>query len=382
MSWRDRLQPASYAGAKFFVTTDDLEFGRRTVVHEYPGRNRIGTEDLGRGPREFSIEAYVIGDDYMVARDALIAALEKAGPAELVHPHYGAMRVTQVRRPRCSQSTREGGMATFSLQLIEAGDLVFPVATINTPAATKTAADDTLAKSISDYGRKFSVVGPNFLATAAERELDATLAAVEDVVGDVTTAIATEIRSPVNMATAIVDAVQQVADKLKDPTRAFNLYTTLFNAGSTSAAVPQTTATRKQQATNQEAQHLIVQRAAVAEAARASADTVYASLDDATTARDMLLGAIDAHMERAGIDDDVYQSFATLRLTVHRDLLSRGALLPRVVYYTPLTTLPALVIAHALYGDATRADEIIDRNRIRHPGAVTGGVALEVLNDA
>jgi prophage DNA circulation protein len=41
-------------------------------------------------------------------------------------------------------------------------------------------------------------------------------------------------------------------------------------------------------------------------------------------------------------------------------------------------TLPALVVAHRVYGDATRADEIVSRNRVRHPGFVPGGIALEV----
>jgi prophage DNA circulation protein len=43
--------------------------------------------------------------------------------------------------------------------------------------------------------------------------------------------------------------------------------------------------------------------------------------------------------------------------------------------------LPALVVAHRLYGDAARADEITVRNGARHPGALRGGIALEVLSE-
>jgi hypothetical protein len=38
--------------------------------------------------------------------------------------------------------------------------------------------------------------------------------------------------------------------------------------------------------------------------------------------------------------------------------------------YAPLDTVPALVLAHSLYGDALRSTEIVSRNRIRHPGFV------------
>jgi prophage DNA circulation protein len=47
---------------------------------------------------------------------------------------------------------------------------------------------------------------------------------------------------------------------------------------------------------------------------------------------------------------------------------------------TPLQTVPAVVLAHALYGDAWfrsgRADELAARNRIIHPGFVPAGQAV------
>lgn len=48
MSWTDRLQPASFRGVAFKVDGDDLQIGRRTVVHEYPGRDTPSVEDMGR----------------------------------------------------------------------------------------------------------------------------------------------------------------------------------------------------------------------------------------------------------------------------------------------------------------------------------------------
>ncbi len=38
--------------------------------------------------------------------------------------------------------------------------------------------------------------------------------------------------------------------------------------------------------------------------------------------------------------------------------------------YAPAETVSALVLAHALYGDALRSGEIVARNRVRHPGFV------------
>ena len=43
--------------------------------------------------------------------------------------------------------------------------------------------------------------------------------------------------------------------------------------------------------------------------------------------------------------------------------------------------MPALVAAYNLYGTATRADEIVSRNHVRHPGRVPGQTQLEVLSE-
>ena len=82
-------------------------------------------------------------------------------------------------------------------------------------------------------------------------------------------------------------------------------------------------------------------------------------------------------METAG--DELYPALVALRAALVADIAARGANLPGVVNFTPAAVLPAVVIAHRLYGDATQADSLIARNAIRHPGFVPAGEPLEVL---
>ena len=42
----------------------------------------------------------------------------------------------------------------------------------------------------------------------------------------------------------------------------------------------------------------------------------------------------------------------------------------RLVEIKPAETTPALVLAYRRFGDATRAGEVVQRNRITHPGFV------------
>lgn len=401
MSWRDIIKQqsvggvafmGSFRGAPFIVPDADASVGRRTEVHEYPLRDTPYIEDMGRAARRFSVEVFVDGalapsGDYQEAKAALIAALETRGSGTLVHPWYGTLSVGLAEPASIRESSRDGGRATFRLTFVEDGGLQFPRSWTDTAWKTQAAADDALTASVNDFAATFSVDGqPAYFVTALEDELYTVIAEVEKTVGDLAAGIAAQIRAPYNMATAIVSAIGSIAELAGEPLRAMQLYQELFSAGANSAPVPTTTANRKQQARNTAALHALVRRGAIIEASRSSSIATFASRDDATATRDTLAAAIDAQLETvdpvsgAPVDDEIYQVLQDLRTAVAEDLRIRGARLPELVGYAPGATLPALVVAFNIYGDAGRDAEIISRNNIRHPGFVPGGESLEVLN--
>src|SRR5262245_27796266 len=107
MTWREDLRRiaidgrelvgASFRGAPFLVESSERSGGRRVVVHEFPLRDEPFVEDLGKRGSVFRVDGYVIGDDYLTQRDALLAALEdESGPGELVHPYHGVRRAVCV----------------------------------------------------------------------------------------------------------------------------------------------------------------------------------------------------------------------------------------------------------------------------------------------
>jgi prophage DNA circulation protein len=394
MSWRERIQGQSVDGqallgslgnARFIVPTAERVVGRRTETHEYPLRDTPYVEDLGRRAREIPLEVFVDGSlvasgDYTEARDAFIAELEKPGSRTLVHPWYGTLTVTITGDPRVRESGREGGRATFTLTCIESGELAFPESTVQWSSRSAAAADAAESAALDDFTAVFNVDGlPEFHLAEIETDLANTLAGLERSVAGVTSAIAAEIRAPYNMGVAILGSLSRLANIVTEPLRALRLYEGLFTAGDSSPSVPTNTPTRRQQAQCVTAVHQITQRGAVIAACRQSAIIDYASRDDALAIRTTLLDALDVQMESAS-DDAVYQALSDLRTAVAEDLRERGTRLPQLRTVTPGATLPALVLAYQIYGDAERDAEIVSRNKIAHPGFVPGGVPLEVLN--
>jgi len=397
MSWKDKLLPASFRGAAFYCEASDGEIGRRVALHEYPQRDLPYAEDLGRKARRCTLDGYVLGADYMDARDALIAAIEAPGPGILVHPYLGQMSVAvlEARGPR--ESTAEGGMARFSLTFVESGEALFPTAETDTAAVVSAAADDAWQVLSGEFSEVFDVTGRlAWLAEAAANLMDSVLTALDqvrdlmpgvpqaamDFVADlqaVSAGLETLIRAPQDLADQVISLVAQVALLPDRPLRAISAYRTLWDVLSDSQPVPGNTANRAQQAANQAALIALVQRVALVEAVRTAATVDYTSAQEAMTLRAELGDRLDVVMESAS--DDVYNVLVPLRAAMVRDMADRSVRLPRLVTITPDITLPALVLAYRFYGDAGRADEIVSRNGIRHPGFVTGGRELEVLAD-
>ncbi len=397
MAWRDQLQKASFRKVEFHVSGTDGQLGRRTVLHEYPLRDLPYAEDLGRKSREFTLEAFVIGTDYMAARDALIDAIEAPGPGELVHPFRGRMNVA-ITAARISESTDFGGMAKFSLTFVEAGQNLQPAAAVNTVAAVTVAADDAAAVTINDFGDIFSVENlPEFVEAGGLANLTTALsdiqAAANGIIKDavimpefvlqlsgVSATLSSLIRLPATLAGSLMSQIAALRGIALSPLDAFGALANLFDFGADPVsfpAVPSTTPSRKQQAANQAAVVSLVKRAALIEASRAASQMEFASYNEAIATRDTLAERLEAEAESS--TDAIYATLTDLRIAVIRDITARGADLSRVVQYTPGATLPALVVAHQLYGDASKADEIVARNHIRHPGFVVGGQPLEVL---
>ena len=394
MSWRDRFQTGSFRGAEFLIEQATLNGGRRTALHEFPRREKHYSEDLGLKAKTRRIECMVVGADYMQARDALIDALDAQGPGELVHPYQGRMRV-QIQDYDLTESTREGGMARFSISFVLAGEQPQPTGNTDTAHAVDAAADDAAAAAADDFGSDFDVDGqPGWVAEDAVSRLDDALASMQVLAGSrpllagdiysVNTTLAslrgtlaTAIHTPQTLATDIAAATRDMA-ALFAPADGYVVMQSLADQHPAPVWPAAATAPRARRQQNGTAIAALFRRAARIEQARISAGYETDSSARAIDLRNRLSEALDA--EACVAADDVYLAIMDLRAAMVSDLTARAAMLPQVAAWTPPATLPALALAQRIYGDGLRDQDIVSRNDVRHPGFVPGGRALEVLH--
>ena len=395
MTWRDNYRTASFRGASFHVESAESSHGRRQAVHEHAQRDVPYTEDLGRKAREFSVTGYLIGKNYNLDRDALVAACEVAGPGQLVHPYRGELTVV-CRGLTVSESSQDGGMCRVSITFLEAGQASFPRAVTDSVNAISGASNITRLASIAGFLLKYATRGfPSFVRDSAAARLvafaDFLLSVGIPYNGDtnISAKYAYDIYKLKDNAATVADdgddvstSVSGIIGQVRDVygSKSFPVLSSLYTHFDDKYAGGIETPSRQQQGANYDAIGEMVRLLSVTEAAKAAVLTDYPSYQEAIATRETLLDSIDEEAEYTA-NDEAFVALTELRAEIVRGIPQPDQRLPQLVEYVPSSTLPALVVAHRLYGDASRADEIAARNSPPHPGFLTGGQALEVLSD-
>jgi prophage DNA circulation protein len=384
----------SFRGVPFFVESSEISGGRRAQTHEFPFRDDPFVEDLGRKARGFRFDAYVIGDDYLTQKDALLAALETEGPGELVHPYHGLLRAIALAfTVRTSRS--DGGMATFAIDFAET-PLQAPVPTLAIDSAEQVsdAADTAIAAAQSSFVDSYDAEGmPAFGLASAETAFKNAVAAFESEVAPIVTATqelatltgqvelltaeaASLVRDPGAILGAFRGAIVGLAETaLSAPGDLMDALFAMYLAD-LGAPVVATTKTRERELDNQIALQAGLRRVIACEAARLAPTVEYTSIDEALAARDLVAAMLEE--QATSSDDTAYPAIVDLRSSVLRAVPGSSSF-ARIVTVTRNVAIPSLLLAYQLYGSVDREADLVARNQIKHPGFVAGD--LQALSD-
>lgn len=401
MAWQDNLIPAAFRGVPFHWDATELQGGRRVALFEFPQVDGGFSEDMGRSLRRYPVTAYVLGDDYFDQRDALIAALEQAGPGTLDHPYLGSIQVQVVAPFRMREEQREGRMARFTIDFVEAGGLPAPRAQSDTASTSLACAGNLNTALMADFGDSFSLAGaPNFVQQAGAglitnvtgamqallaqpgfdtsgigAALDALTPNLSDAadIADGVIGVFSAVAATVSTVAGLVATVQSLTETSSRGTppvadRSYGV-ASFAGWGADLPAIAPATASLALEANNQAAFQRLVNGAAIAGMAQIYAQTEFASTDEAGAARDQITGLIDdqALAASAAGSDALCQAWDQLYAAVAQDLTLRGKGLPDVITLILGAPMPALALAQRLYQDATRAPELVARNDAIHP---------------
>ncbi|MFZ4807465.1 MAG: DNA circularization N-terminal domain-containing protein [Hyphomicrobiaceae bacterium] len=401
--WPKSLRPASFRGASFYVESDQIETGRRLVIHEFPHKDLPYVEDLGRKANKIQVTGYVLGDQADQAEKSLRGACERRGAATLSLP-------LERLKAHCEDCRRDfakdkQGHVAFTMVFVRDGSAAGPFpaafladlvrtdalairiplagmflarfATLTLPGFVR----DAAAVGIRDVATTLDIVAralpldsskgpPLFRAIQSIYSNAETLADVGargDRYADRTYVQEAETRLEAGYVTAVAD----VLSGLREAAAAVDVITAfepLLTYELTTEG-PAITAGRQQEATNAAAIASVVRIEALGQYASAVVSRPYTDRRTAIQARADAAERFDAELARlAGWRaHEISVTLDGLRGRTVEHLTREITDLAPVLSVGSEVSMPSLWWAFRLYGDATRAGELAERNRIKHP---------------
>jgi len=353
--------PASWKGVPFFCDSTSDEFGRRGDLYEYPLSDQPGYKDLGRKARRFKVEGYLIGTDQVGQTVAMKAAAESPEPGMLMHPIHGGQMVACVSLTAAADYRKDKKRTKLSFEFVEANQ---PASPLSVGAAISTlfnlgssvialaAVGVSWLPGIADI--RFAT---NISAALAQQIIPATDEDSFDAIDLLRRGSFPDFASvinPINFASATVARIHpdDALTRLRDFNVAIVQQTALVDYTPAVSAVSQTA-------------RLIAIRDFAAAAARKRYETVKGALDDL----DFVMAVYDEEESIALHDcnDALVTAIRSARAAAVSAILSRNIRLPGISSFPVDGVWPSVVVAHKLYADATRFQQVERYNPAMSP---------------
>ena len=412
MGWKDDLQDASFRGVQFECTSTNESGSKSLAVKQPPYSNKASVEDMGNNPLKISIEAIFSGENYKIEMDALWAALVATGSGELIHPVHGVMQV-YAESYQIGHVAEEVDACKISIEFLQAEDkerpLFIPIAVpVSIPLYS---IPDSPVTALQSVLKKLQQFNPNKFFSFVNKIRDG-ISAARQFLGTVKGAIE-NVLSPDWIVGLIDDATRlatfdtniSAISKWRDVFKRVQRFEKLFQNDDDTPKVMQQTwravqvatavavtqqvvaTVRKEMAENKTVSFTPVELAVIRQANRKLIQQAINS------ERALIAAATAAQNNNAGItvEDDAPASelifIAMTQIQVYKQLADQIHLQIQelIEVRPPITTTKVLVpctlhwLAHALYGDMDRADEIRRLNPdLENPAILRTGMELTV----
>lgn len=389
--WKDNFREGSFRGVQFFTESHQETGGRRKQDREFAKRETGNSEDLGKRLKNFTLEIFVMGDDYFTQRDDLVKALDGEGPGVLRHPYRG-VRTVQAGNYTLTETVGEGRLARFSVEFTEAGEVKFPDQAEDDLLNATNNANAAIENSSNLFEQALDTVGQAaFVIQAAADDVAALVDNIESAITAVTEPVANLtfairnlkadindlIQLPGELAGRITSVFDDLLAEFEDDPETSEKILGNFNSTLDDNFTPAVgdTPSRETQRGNQTAVQNFGNQVGLSNQAKAAVEVEFTSTEAALESRNAVVEGLDLQLDLAD-DDDLFQSIKDLQTSLTKAVPAIGT--SELISFTPVSTTPAIVIAHDLFEDLDKETEIIEQNNIEHPGFVPGGDEIQV----
>jgi len=396
MSILSGLQTFSLGGAQaYFRTGTSPNLGRKTAVHDFVNSGSRYVEDLGNSPKIFNIEAEIVEQTwsaYQRKKKALEKVLNTAGIIKLVHPTYGKQNVVATVNSISENIVNELNCAKYSLTLLVADKNIFPTSKAGNKSFINRVFDrifgenqTVLADSVNFYNN-----GIELFNDARDTIQDWTQN-VNDVVStingtaDEVAAFVNDINSFQQSLTTLMQEPSTLSQRMNQIYNNVSLITTnfgdLFNVALNLVGIGSNRTVKSGNSNrteiindNRNAIYNFNDVAATSLAYQVATNLTYNNQEDLDSVQNRLNAAFNS-INPDTVDDTIYYDLQSLRNQIRLYLDTLRVNLAFIITQR-VNSVPSTILAYSLYGDTSRAAEIITLNFVEDPAFVEGEINI------
>jgi hypothetical protein len=386
VSWQDSLRQAQFRGIRFEVQQHAAELGRKGQLHEYPLRDQPYFEDLGRTPRKHQVQAFLVGPDYQIQRDRLRDALDQLGPGTLVHPWLGNLTVV-VLSARLIESTSKGGYCEFNIEFVESDaplqpderadtqdELVSRTSSLRQTTSAALVQSWPLADQPAWVAQQTAVPLHNWLDSLVSAFQQST--ELLQLIAQLRTDLPVLLANPAHLAeqlTPICAEVGRSNTSIQDWIELADQFDLVL-----SPEPQRSSAGHQAVAEARWSLFTLISIQWLSLTAEAMAELTFATSTEAAEVQARLLDRIDVLVP--SVADEVFEALQDYQVALQADINQRSLQLPRLRTLTVERPQPLLRLAQNEYQDGSQAEQMLQRNPLRHPGFVPAATVLELID--
>lgn len=215
MSALTEMYQGSFRGVEFFVSSSNVEGGRKTATHEFTNSNFREVEDLGKNLKKFSLTArvYDTGGSFVQKKTRLMEALDKKGEGKLVHPWYGEFDV-KAKTYTVSDDITRIGESVFTMSFEIESEQIIKRKTFDIAGAILKSNESLTSKLGLDVAQSYFSSGINAINSATEFVTE-----VSDKIDSITSLYTRAFTSVSNLVSSVQGLKNDVTQLVNLPDR-------------------------------------------------------------------------------------------------------------------------------------------------------------------
>lgn len=380
-----------YRDIPISIDAGSIAGGRKKSIKQFPNKDTQSVEDLGLKPRQYTLEI-VINDktnqDYFSYRNRLLAALEKASPAPLIHPLYGRIEDVVAVSYNLSERLSEFGSATVSVNFEVNTNTGIPQQSQNVRSQLVSLNQSVIDSVKNDVSSRFKVTSAfagNFGAAVDKineivdniRESTAFLGGTADTInlfssqlGGLSANVNSLVTNPIALADSIVGIFDTVGGLYASVDSTLKAFDGLFDFGSDDVEINTTTAGLIERKQNQDVLNSSITSQSLSYSYVSAAEKQYQTTREIDAVTELLEDQYKIVLDSAATQE-TKDAITELRIKALESLKQSRVNARQVIEVNTLPT-SARLLAFSYYGNDELGESIVELNNITDVSFVEG----------